>query len=81
MLMLRNSKQQRCENLIKGHISNLKSRKYILAPNDVINIIFPTINELSQEEIRTKPDGIVLFPLIGSIDVSGHTIEELRRNT
>lgn len=53
------------------------TRKYILGPNDIIDINLFGIPELEQKNVRIQPDGYILINPIGSIKVAGLTINEL----
>ncbi|MDY6971061.1 MAG: polysaccharide biosynthesis/export family protein [Thermodesulfobacteriota bacterium] len=52
---------------------------YVLGPEDVIEVSVWKEEDLSKELI-IKPDGKISFPLIGDIQASGLTTEELREN-
>ncbi len=72
------AKENKEQELLKGEIiNNYVSRKYILGPNDVLDIKFIDIEELNQEKITITPDGKVVLSLVGSIEVAGLTIDEL----
>jgi protein involved in polysaccharide export with SLBB domain len=65
---------------LKGHIDNSIVRKYFLGPNDVIKIVIPDLPELNssnQVTLKVQPDGKIDFPLIGVLEVSGMTLDEL----
>lgn len=55
------------------------SRKYTLGPNDVISISLYNVPELNQNKIRVQPDGKINITPIGSLNVSGLTIDELHK--
>ncbi|GMR09007.1 MAG: hypothetical protein BMS9Abin26_2019 [Gammaproteobacteria bacterium] len=50
---------------------------YKLAPEDVLEISVWKEEGL-QREVLVRPDGILSFPLVGSLQAAGHTPEEVR---
>jgi polysaccharide export outer membrane protein len=50
--------------------------EYILRPGDVISIRVIEHDEFSQQT-RIRPDGMINYPVIGEIEVSGLTTEQL----
>lgn len=56
---------------------NYATRQYLLGPNDVLDISFLGISKLDQSKIRIQPDGNVSIALLGTVNISGYTIEEL----
>jgi polysaccharide export outer membrane protein len=50
--------------------------EYILRPGDVISIRVVEHDEFSQKS-RIRPDGMINYPVIGEIEVSGLTTEQL----
>lgn len=65
------------------HIENLQNtgfiaREYLLGPNDVVSLVFPFVEEMNQENIRVLPDGTVHLALVGSVNVSGMSLQQLR---
>jgi polysaccharide export outer membrane protein len=51
---------------------------YIVQPGDLLQIDVWKEKDL-QRELMVRPDGGLDFPLVGNIDVSGKTIEQLRK--
>ncbi len=51
---------------------------YLVQPGDLLQIDVWKEKDL-QREIMVRPDGGINFPLIGDIDVTGKTIEQLRK--
>jgi polysaccharide export outer membrane protein len=51
---------------------------YIVQPGDVLVIDVWKEKDL-QREVMVRPDGGLDFPLIGNIDISGKTVEQLRK--
>lgn len=51
---------------------------YIVQPGDILVIDVWKEKDL-QRELMVRPDGGLDFPLIGNIDVSGKTVEQLRK--
>jgi len=54
------------------------SDTYLVQPGDLLQIDVWKEKDL-QRELAVRPDGGLNFPLIGDIDVSGKTIEQLRK--
>jgi|GEM_PF-1106124 len=54
------------------------TRKYIVGPNDVINVSLIGVPDLSQESIKVQPDGKIDLAGLGNIKVAGLTLEEVR---
>lgn len=55
------------------------ARKYILGPNDVINISIYNVPELNQEKIRVQPDGKIILTPLGTIEAAGLSIDEFNQ--
>ena len=51
---------------------------YVVQPGDVLVIDVWKEKDL-QREVMVRPDGGLDFPLIGNIDISGKTVEQLRK--
>lgn len=64
------------QNLGTGN--NICVRKYILGPNDVINISFIGFPEFKQENVRVQPDGNILMAPVGITKAQGKTLDELQ---
>ena len=62
-------------NLLAG--KNFTSKKYILGPNDIISIYVYDSPEFSQEKVHIQPDGKIIIEPLGSLQVSGMTIDDL----
>ena len=58
--------------------NNITHRKYILGPNDIINMSFIGFPEFKQENIRIQPDGNILIAPVGQIKAEGMTLDELQ---
>ena len=58
--------------------NNTYARKYILGPNDVLDISFIGFPEFRQENVRVQPDGNILIGPIGATKAQGKTLDELR---
>jgi polysaccharide export outer membrane protein len=54
-----------------------QTQPYLLAPEDVLEISVWKEEGL-QKEVLVRPDGVITFPLIGDVQASGKTIEQLR---
>ncbi len=57
--------------------SGIPTDTYIVQPGDILLVDVWKEKDL-QRELMVRPDGGLDFPLIGNIDVSGKTIEQLR---
>lgn len=57
--------------------ANYNARKYVLGPNDVINVNVLGVEELSKEKIKIQPDGKINLSGIGPVYATGLTFEEL----
>ena len=51
---------------------------YLVQPGDLLSIDIWKEKDL-QRELMVRPDGGLDFPLVGNIDVSGKTVEQLRK--
>ena len=60
-------------------ITPLGSYEYRLGPGDLVNIKVWRRPELSQENIIVSPDGLIVVPRIGSINVLNCTQEEVKK--
>ena len=58
---------------------NTTARKYVLGPNDVINLSFIGFPDFRQDNIHIQPDGKLLIAPVGSIKAEGMTIDELQQ--
>lgn len=67
---------QRIAKVTSGLLENeIDPDKYILGPNDILNITI--ISSKSKElEVKVSPEGKILIPLVGSVDVKGKTLSE-----
>lgn len=54
------------------------SRKYILGPNDVIDISIFDSPEYDVKNLRVQPDGRIAVPSVGILNVNGMTVEDLQ---
>ncbi len=61
-----------------GTTNNSAPRKYILGPNDIVNISFIGFPEFKQENIRIQPDGNILIAPVGTIRAEGMTLDQLQ---
>lgn len=59
--------------------SNLQAREYILGPNDVINILVYNFSEFDMKGIRVPPNGKITLMHLGTINVTGMSIDELQQ--
>lgn len=66
---------------LEAHIyHSYTGRKYLLGPNDILNIKVYDTEEFDHENVLVQPDGNIVMAPFGSIDVAGKTIDELRTN-
>jgi len=61
-----------------GTPGNLDLRRYIMGPNDIINISFVGLPEFKQENVRVQPDGNILLAPVGTIRAEGLTLDQLQ---
>ena len=54
-------------------------RPYLVGPFDKLTIDVFGISELSQREVQTDASGRLSFPLVGTLEVSGHTPSEIEQ--
>jgi polysaccharide biosynthesis/export protein len=57
--------------------NSANKKQFLLGPEDVLEIGVWRSEELTQKEVVVRPDGKIGMPLIGDIDVSGRTADEL----
>lgn len=58
--------------------TDITARKYVLGPNDIINVSVLGIPEFSQDAVKVQPDGKINISGMESIYVNGMTFEDLR---
>lgn len=56
---------------------SMSDRTYRIGPFDLLRIDVFEVPELSDKEIQAGADGAIAFPLIGSVEASGMTTDEL----
>ena len=61
--------------IAEAHSANMK--QFLLGPEDVLEIAVWKSEELTQKEVVVRPDGKIGVPLIGDVDASGRTADEL----
>lgn len=54
------------------------SRKFLLGPNDILNVKFFGIPEFEQKGVKVQPDGNITIAPFGSIYVAGLTVDKLQ---
>ncbi|HSA06889.1 MAG TPA: polysaccharide biosynthesis/export family protein [Candidatus Gastranaerophilales bacterium] len=54
------------------------TRKYIVGPNDIINVSALGVQELTQTSLKVQPDGQIDLAGIGNIKVAGLTLSEIK---
>ena len=57
--------------------ASAEGQGYAIQPGDVLRVMVWKEEDL-QQEILVRPDGGITFPLAGSIEAAGHTVEEVR---
>jgi polysaccharide export outer membrane protein len=50
---------------------------YLLGPEDILKVAVWKDEQLTQEAV-VRPDGMISFPLIGEVQASGRTVEDVR---
>ena len=61
--------------IAEANSANMK--QFLLGPEDVLEIRVWRSEELTQKDVVVRPDGKIGMPLIGDVDVSGRTANEL----
>lgn len=64
---------------VKGEVSipALKLNEYIIGPSDVLQVMVWRHEDLSRD-VKVRTDGTIVFPLIGSMKVSGMPLSEFQ---
>ncbi|OGI04102.1 MAG: hypothetical protein A2Y25_11420 [Candidatus Melainabacteria bacterium GWF2_37_15] len=57
--------------------ASFNSRKYILGPNDIINVNVLGVPELSRDAVKVQPDGKINLSGLYSVPATGLTFDEL----
>lgn len=52
-------------------------KQFLLGPEDILEVAVWKSEELTQKEVVVRPDGKIGIPLIGDVDASGRTADEL----
>ena len=63
------------EIVAEANSANMK--QFLLGPEDVLEIAVWKSEELTQKEVVVRPDGKIGVPLIGDVEASGRTADEL----
>lgn len=63
------------EMIAEANSANMK--QFLLGPEDVLEIAVWKSEELTQKEVVVRPDGKIGIPLIGDVEVSGRTADEV----
>jgi polysaccharide export outer membrane protein len=61
--------------IAEANSANMK--QFLLGPEDVLEIAVWKSEELTQKEVVVRPDGKIGIPLIGDVEASGRTADEL----
>lgn len=61
--------------IAEANSANMK--QFLLGPEDVLEIAVWKSEELTQKEVVVRPDGKIGIPLIGDVEVSGRTADEV----
>mgnify|MGYP001178306281 CR=1 FL=1 len=61
--------------IAEAHSATMK--QFLLGPEDVLEVSVWRSEELTQKEVVVRPDGKIGMPLIGDVDASGRTADEL----
>ncbi|NJN70534.1 MAG: polysaccharide export protein [Nitrospira sp.] len=73
--MLSDGRQLLAEPVI-GEPTNVEPT-YLLGPEDILKVAVWKDEQLTQEAV-VRPDGMISFPLIGEVQASGRTVEDVR---
>jgi polysaccharide biosynthesis/export protein len=67
--------------IIGSHLANAQGnemvKEYLIQPSDILEVSIYGEENLTRK-IIVRPDGKISFPLIGDIEVSGHSTRELK---
>ncbi|MBK9307771.1 MAG: polysaccharide biosynthesis/export family protein [Nitrospira sp.] len=61
---------------VSGEPTNVEPT-YLLGPEDILKVAVWKDEQLTQEAV-VRPDGMISFPLIGEVQASGRTVEDVR---
>jgi polysaccharide biosynthesis/export protein len=75
---LEESAAQRLAQLQKERSDEAFAPRFAIGPGDVIKVSEPDLKEFNQTEVRVSAENTVVLPLIGTINVSGMTEDQLR---
>jgi polysaccharide biosynthesis/export protein len=53
------------------------TKDFVLGPEDVLDIVVWHSDDLTQKDVVVRPDGKISIPLIGEVEATGRTAEEL----
>lgn len=62
---------------VVAEANSASMKQFLLGPEDVLEIAVWKSEELTQKEVVVRPDGKIGIPLIGDVDASGRTADEL----
>ncbi len=72
------SETKKTENNKLSASVSFTSRKFLLGPNDIVNLQFFGIPEFEQKGLKVQPDGNLTISPFGSINVAGLTVDKLK---
>jgi polysaccharide biosynthesis/export protein len=64
----------------EGSAASFSSQSFTLGPGDLLRISVPSIDELKDRRVRVSEEDTIALPLLGIINVSGMTEEDLRQD-
>jgi polysaccharide export outer membrane protein len=60
--------------------ASFSSQSFTLGPGDLLRISVPSIDELKDRRVRVSEEDTIALPLLGTINVSGMTEDDLRQD-
>lgn len=69
---------QRLAQLQKERSDEAFAPRFAIGPGDILKVSEPDLKEFNQTEVRVSAENTVVLPLIGTINVSGMTEDQLR---
>lgn len=60
------------------HFNTSEDREFVILPQDIIEVKFPDVPELNEEQ-RIRPDGLISLPYVGDVKAIGLTPEKLQK--
>lgn len=71
--------QKRLADLWAKRTQERAAAQYPVGPGDVLSVTVAGMDELREQSVRVGADGVIVLPLVGTIQAAGLTEEEVRR--